>query len=101
MPNQKTEEIAKSILHWLTDRGVDVTKFTAKKGGKATKWGITNLSKLVIFGIKETSKLGGNALKDFKDFVGPKLPKVLKKLLRVKPEELNEDDVVTEDKKDE
>lgn len=93
MARKKFDDVAKAILHWLTDRGVDVTKFTAKTGG----WGLMRLGRLLIFALKETAKLGGTALVEFKDFVGPKLPPKLQKYLKVKPEDLDEDEIDDED----
>lgn len=84
------KETAKKVINWLTDRGVDVTAFALEKGA----WTGRKLIKLVLFGLKELSKQGGKVVVEFKDFVGPMLPKSIQKVLRIKPE--SNDGEVTE-----
>lgn len=84
MTKTKPADIAKEILNWLVNNGVDLTVFTAAGLSVGAKWTIPKLVKLIKLSFKEVGNLGGNALTEFGRFISLKLPKPLKKIFIIK-----------------
>ncbi len=83
----KNDEIAKDILNWLTDKGVDLAVFKTAGLVEGTKWTLPKLVKLIGLALRESGKLGKGTFIELKKFIDSR-----KKAHKIKDSEITVDE---------